>query len=180
MKTRGRISAHVTNPGRLCTVLTRAKDGLIVICRGSTIATTRQTPRQTSEKNTISDMYFNAIDRGLVVRDRRTWANTTEYLELTARWDQQRKDRHARQVEIDRDSYLNKAKGYYRDTRAWEASHRGVTTAVGPMYHTAHTVSEQAPLGISFDPTNPGEVQRGVEYYPSTGPGRAGQKRRME
>ena len=148
------VSSHVRDCGRLCTALTRAKDGLVVICNGSTILSTRRKPKQTMEKNTLSDMYLDAHERKLIHHDTRGYKNTVEYNQFTATWNDSKKRRHADQAEEDRKRFLSRGFGYFKqakqsDPRTKQARAKDPTV---PQYHTTKGFSRSAPLEVLDDP----------------------------
>ena len=84
------ITAHVKDANRLCCALTRAKDGLFVICKGETILGGRSNRRCSKEQGAIREMFLDAHTRGLVYQDYETRDNSPEGVKMRQGWGAQR------------------------------------------------------------------------------------------
>ena len=149
------LSTHLRNAGRLCTAVTRTQDGLAVVLRASTIVSHKA--RLSEERATLTDFYFDALDRKLVYHDSKGYEWTPEYTQLTGGWDEAKKAQHDREYDHQRKAYLNKAEQTYHN-------HRGLrigsiqpdeTGLMTPQYHHAGSSSLSATPDVMFDPANP-------------------------
>lgn len=115
----GVVSSHVKDAHRLCCALTRFKDILVVISKVSSLGVTAKVKQKVSQ-GALSQMFRNAMDRGLVYNDNISPNDSPAYLQLTKDWTE--KDRRQRddRIRLQQQTYLNHSLKVARKARLFD------------------------------------------------------------
>lgn len=141
--------------------------GLVVILRARTLTELRaKKAKQTAQKVAVADMHLDAVERGLVHTDDRTWDHTEEHQELIEAWGAETVARELREKAMVNRSYLNKSLEYKKKFKTIESD----ASADAPEYRSSKKITKQAAINAPnqarpHDPNDPAQNQSEVVHH---------------